>query len=164
MADPSSAQSAFSTKDVLVPLLTIAASFAGAWIAAKLALANYYRQQIWQRKADAYTAIFAAIYGVERWHNKHWDASLTGREIGDESKTHLRAEANQAEADLERRLASEIWLLPKPFHIRTVKMIHDLQAASTTNVMWLDFLEQSLSIINTSTSDLQAMAREDLKA
>jgi hypothetical protein len=162
MADPSSAQSVLSTKDVLIPLLTIVGSFAGAWIAAKLALANYFRQQIWQRKADAYTAIFAAIYGVERWHNRHWDASLTGREIDDDSKTRLRAEANQAEADLERRLASEIWLLPKPFHTRTMKMIHDLQTASTANVMWQDFLDQSLSIINTSTSDLRAMASKDL--
>ena len=104
MPDPTPAQAVLTVKDFALPALTIVASFAGAWIASKLALSNYYRQQIWERKADAYTSIFEAICTVERWPSKHWDASQTGKEIEEDRKLTLHKEANKAEEELERRL------------------------------------------------------------
>lgn len=101
MPDPVTAPYVFTLHDLLVSTLTIAGSFAGAWIAAKLAFANFYRQQIWQRKAEAYSTVFQAITGVERWYLKHFEALVRGSEIAQERKAKLQAEANQAEEDLE---------------------------------------------------------------
>ena len=36
------------------------ASFAGAWLASKFALNSFYKQKVWERKAEAYTSIFSA--------------------------------------------------------------------------------------------------------
>jgi hypothetical protein len=63
-------EGSMQTKDWLVPALTIAASFLGAWLAAHFALASFYRERIWERKAATYSAIFEALSVINRWYDK----------------------------------------------------------------------------------------------
>jgi hypothetical protein len=162
MSDPDSAQSILSARDILISLLTIAGSFAGAWIASKLALGNYYRQQIWDRKAAAYTTIFESIHAIERWHEKHFDASVEGTEISEERQKILQAEANKAEEDLERCLAGQRWILPPAFYNRSLRLTHDLRHAAVTEVNWQAFLQRSLTLIDTTTRYLNEVVHKDL--
>jgi len=149
-------------RDFLIPLLSAFASFAGAWLAAKLALNNFYRQKLWERKTETYTAIFEAIHTIERWYDKHFDALVESREIDDERKMKLRAESNKAEEDLERRLAGEAWFIPQAFHARALKMTYDLKSAAA-HKDWHGFLDESLFVIHGATKELLPMAADDLR-
>jgi hypothetical protein len=150
-------------RDFLIPLLSALASFLGAWLAAKLALNNFYRQKIWERRTETYTAIFEAIHAIERWHDKHFDASLAGREINEELTNKLRAESNKAEEDLERRLAGEAWLIPTAFRGRALRMTYDLKSTASKHSEWQRFLQESLTIISGATQELLPMAANDLR-
>ncbi len=147
----------------IVPLLSALASFAGAWLAAKLALNNFYRQKNWERKTETYTAIFQAIHAVERWHDQHFEAFVKSKEIDDERKNKLRAGANKSEEDLEKRLAGEAWLIPQAFRARALKMTYDLKSiASKHQGDWVRYLEEGLFVIDGATKELRTMARKDL--
>ena len=108
MPDISVPQNALTAKDFAIPALTILGSSFGAWLAAKFALRNYYRQQIWDRKAAAYTLIFEAIHAIERWHDKHMQAAIKERDIEPNEAAKLQREANEAEENLERCLAGHL--------------------------------------------------------
>jgi hypothetical protein len=143
-------------------LLTIVGSSFGAWIAARLAFTRFSREKIWERKAAAYTAIFEALHYIGRWYEKHYEASIEAKEIDDEKTKQLKADANKAEDELERRLASETWLLPAHCRLRLKKMIDDLKNSAYRHTMWQEFLEDGGHIISTATDDLRNLVEIDL--
>jgi hypothetical protein len=150
--------------DLLVPIFSVAGSFAGAWIAAKLALSNYYRQQIWERKAEAYNTIFESIHGFEQWHRKHFEALVRGTNVNDELREKLWAEANKAEDDFEKCLDGRVWILPTAFSKRAWAMSFDLkQEAYKHASSWDDYLSASLTIIGDTKSELKKIAQTDLR-
>src|SRR4051794_13456825 len=97
-----------------VPYLAPAAgAFGGAWIATFFAMRRFYREKVWERKAEAYTVIFGALYSMERWYDKNFDAAVEHRELPEEAKNELLVSYKSAEMDLSRRIASETWLIPE---------------------------------------------------
>ena len=120
------AQNALSLKDILIPLISIGGAVIVAVIGSHLTLQNFFKQRRWERKADAYTAIFEAVHNVERWYEKHLEAAQQERDIGDERKRRLQEEANKAEEDLERCLAGQIWNLPEDFRRRAGRLTSNL--------------------------------------
>jgi hypothetical protein len=144
-------------------LIAAAASFVGAWIAARLAFARFSREKVWERKAAAYTAIFEALHYIGRWHEKHYEAALIKEEINEEKRKKLQAEANTAEDELERRLASETWLIPPECRARLEKMITDLKnSAFKHRSSWDEYLDDSCFIVKTASDDLRSMVVQDL--
>jgi hypothetical protein len=143
-------------------LIAAVASFVGAWIAALLAFARFSREKIWERKAAAYTAIFEALHYIGRWYEKHYEASLIKKEIDEEKTKQLKAEANKAEDELERRLGSETWLIPPLGRARLEKMTLDLKNSAYKSTMWDEFLEGGCFIIKTATDDVRVMVVDDL--
>jgi hypothetical protein len=139
--------------------LTAVASFLGAWIAARFALSRFYQEKIWERKATAYTAIFEALHFIENWYSKHYDALITHREMTDEETAKLRTAANDAEAELERRLASETWLIPNDCRLRLTKLTTDLK---TREQDWFEYLDNGQYLLTIATDDLRDMVHADL--
>jgi hypothetical protein len=163
MSDPPQAVHAvFSARDLIIPVLAGMTSFVAAWVAARLALKNFYQERIWERKATAYSTVFEALHSIERWHQSHFDASTEGREIAEERKKTLQVEANKAEEDLEKCLAGQIWILPPWFYNRSLKLTHDLRRVATTEVVWQVYLDRSLALINATTRYLAERVRKDL--
>jgi hypothetical protein len=145
---------------VLYPYaVTALASFGGAWLAAHFALNTFYRQKIWERKTIAYTAIFEALHFIEQWYNKHLDAYLTQHELTQEATDKLRSAANDAEADLERRLASETWLIPNNCRMRLNKLTSDLKVRTED---WFEYLETGQHTLAVATDELRDMVHADL--
>jgi hypothetical protein len=162
MSDPSqAAQATFTAHELILPALAGIASFVAAWVAARLALRNFYQERIWERKATAYTAVFEALHSIERWHQHHFDASVEGREISEEQKKTLQIEANKAEQDLEKCLAGQVWILPQ-FYNRSLRLTQDLRKIATTERIWDKFLQRSLQLISGTTRYLGEKVREDL--
>jgi hypothetical protein len=148
------------TKDWLVPALTIAGSFLGAWLAAHFALASFYRERIWERKAAAYSAIFEALAVINRWYDKNYDALITYRELPTETKMKLRTDANAAEDELERCLARETWILPATSRHLLNKLTTDLK--ETNNQEPFIYLDASLGMIDKAVNELRQIVQADL--
>jgi hypothetical protein len=140
-------------------ILTAVASFLGAWIAARFALSRFYQEKIWERKAAAYTAIFEALHFIDNWYSKHFDAYVTQREMTDEETAKLRAAANEAEAELERRLASETWLIPDNCRLRLKTLTSDLKKREED---WFQYLDAGQATLQTATDELREMVHTDL--
>ncbi|WP_159010041.1 hypothetical protein [Bradyrhizobium sp. S69] len=138
---------------------TATASFLGAGVAAWFALNRFYREKIWERKAAAYTAIFEALHFIDNWYSKHYDAYLTRRELSKEETDKLRAAANDAEAELERRLASETWLIPNNCRLRLKKLTTGLKEREED---WFEYLEAGQAKLQTATDELREMVHADL--
>ena len=102
----------YDTAALLLPyIITALASFAGAWIAARFALNTFYHQKIWERRADAYSAIFEALFDMTLWYDTNLTAEMHSRDIPDDEQTRILEEHRIAERTLKRRLARETWLI-----------------------------------------------------
>jgi hypothetical protein len=163
MADPQTTVATFTAHDLVLPALTVTASFIATWIAAQLALGNFYRERIWERKADAYTKVFEALHDIERWHSKHLDAAMEGRDIPEQRRLELQRDANKAEQDLERTLAGQVWILPPAFYNRSLRLTDDLQKSAIEEKEWVPFLERSIHSISETTRYLKGLVRSDLR-
>jgi hypothetical protein len=101
-------------KDWLVPVLTIAGSFGGAYYAATLALTRFTKEKIWERKAAAYTIIFEALHHMKtRLEALREDAQIPGS-LPKDNKEELFKKSKASYQTLRSRLDSEIWLIPTP--------------------------------------------------
>jgi len=138
-------------------------AFVGAWLAAKFALRNFYQEKIWERKTAAYTAIFEALHYIGRWHEKHYEAALIHKDIDEAKKQELQTKANEAEDELERRLASETWLIPPQCRDRLEKMTMDLKNTAYHTKSWQEFLDETCFIIKAATGDVRTLVVQDLR-
>jgi hypothetical protein len=149
-----------------IAIIAVIASFVGAWLAAQLAFSRFAREKIWERKAAAYTAIFEALHYIGRWYEKHYEAMLIRKDIEDEKKAQIRAEANKAEEELERRLGCETWLIPPECRARLEKMTLDLKNSGFKNNKNNDydgFLDEGAFIVKTAAEEFRLMVVDDLK-
>jgi hypothetical protein len=71
-------------------LLTVIGSFLAAWLATRLGLRRFYREKIWERKTDAYTVIFRALFDMARWHDEHLTAYFRERDVDAAEAAELR--------------------------------------------------------------------------
>lgn len=144
----------------IVPVLTVIASFGGAWLAAHFALRRFYRERIWERKAAAYTAIFKALHEMARWYDEHYEAEIEKYEIDQDELDELRQSYAQAQRALGRRIASETWLLPD----QCVQMMSDLvRTLKYRGENWQEHLEVGSVAIQSTVDRLRPIVREELR-
>jgi hypothetical protein len=86
----------------LVVLPFIAAAL-GAWFTAHFSLRRFFREKEWERKTQAYSAIFEALHDMRLWFDEHWDAEVEGHKISEEKKAELGKAYRKAKAALQRR-------------------------------------------------------------
>ncbi|MHC2672601.1 hypothetical protein ACVI1J_004764 [Bradyrhizobium diazoefficiens] len=128
-------------------------------MAARFALNRFYREKVWERKAAAYTAIFEALHFIDNWYGKHFDAYITQRDMTDDETAKLRTASVDAEAELERRLASETWLIPDKCRLRLAKLTTDLKKREED---WFTYLDAGQATLKTATDELREMVHADL--
>ena len=141
-------------------VLSAIGGFAGAWLAARFALSRFYLERTWERRADAYTAIFDALHDMEKWFDKHIESEEQGRELSKDDVARLTEDYQKAGADLKRRVAKETWLISDNFRSRLRALEEALSQRTTTN--WPEFLETSSGALNSAVDDLRRIARSDL--
>lgn len=143
----------------LVVLPFIAAAL-GAWLTAHFSLRRFFREKEWERKTQAYTAIFETLHDMRAWFDEHWDAEAAGREIPKEKQEELGKRYRGAKAVLQRRLAAETWLLPEEYITRIRTM---MRALSKNHGSFVEDLDQGSAAMSSAISDLRRMVRRDLK-
>jgi hypothetical protein len=149
-----------SVLGALAPIvLSAIGGFAGAWLAARFALSRFYHERVWERRADAYTAIFEALHDMEKWFDQHIESEQRGRELTQDDKARLTEEYQTAGANLKRRIAKETWLISDDFRSRLLALE---EALSQRVTHWPEFLENSSGALNSAFDDLRRIARSDL--
>ena len=137
------------------------AAFIGAWLAAQFALSRFYREKVWERKTEAYTAIFDAFHDMDRWLYDR--AAHSGPESPEPDEKLIHAYRNAVE-NLKRRLANETWLIPD--HIRdridqTLLQIDSLGGGGGPYGPRL--FMHGAAIIRSTVHDLRDSVRTDLR-
>ena len=93
---------------LIVPGLSALGSFAGAWFGARFALARFYRERMWDKKAEAYTSIFEAIFETHQWYRFHNKRRVGFAEA--EAKKVLE-QHQRAREEFGRRVARQAWII-----------------------------------------------------
>jgi hypothetical protein len=137
------------------------ASFAGAWLASKFALNSFYKQKVWERKAEAYTAIFSAISEMNHWFDVHQNVYETNDEISEEEKEELWTSFKSARTDLRKRLGKEVWLIPEPCRARIDKMLMVIDDREPPD--WFQMLDTNNGETADCILDLRELVRLDLE-
>lgn len=144
-------------------ILTALSAFIGAWLAAYFALNRFYREKIWERRAISYTAIFDALHDMGKWFDLQIGAKIHGQTLDEARVAELTAEYQKAGAELQRRVASETWLLSDRFRTKLEELENAL-SKKWSNADWDDFLAYSHSTIVFAVDELRSIARADLSA
>jgi hypothetical protein len=142
-------------------LITPVASFLGAGLAARLAVKSFYKEKVWERKAEAYTEIFGAISEMNHWFDLHQNALESAFEISAEDKAELLASFKKARTDLRRRLGREVWLIPEQCRIRIDQMLLVLDDREFGE--WHQMLDTNNGETAKAILDLREMVRLDLE-
>lgn len=143
------------------PVLTAVASFIGAWFAARLALRRFYDEKLWERKTEAYTAIFEALHEMSIWFDGHLNAHYLQKDFDTETSKKMYEDYNQAKDKLSRRIAAEVWLIPDSCRERIQLMNKNL--ANEPGADWFQMLDAGAFEILQATNDLTKLVRADLK-
>ena len=137
------------------------ASFAGAWLAYKWSLNSFYKQKVWERKAEAYTAIFSAISEMNNWFDVHQNVYETDAELSKDEKEELFTSFKAARTDLRKRLGREVWLIPEECRARIDKMLMVVDDREPAD--WFQMLDTNNGETAECIVDLRNMVRLDLE-
>lgn len=140
--------------------LTPIASFAGAWLAAQLALRSFYKQKVWERKVTAYAAIFEALHHMNQWFDKEQTAIERSNDLPADEEKELRKQYGIAQADLQKVLDREVWLIPDGCRTRLDSMFKDLQKGGFDG--WYELIDHGNGVTREAIDDLRGMVRADL--
>ena len=144
----------------LAPIvLSAIGGFFGAWFAARFALSRFYHERTWERRADAYTAVFEALHEMEKWFDKHIEGEQRAGELPIDEVARLTEDYKTAGADLKRRVAKETWLISDEFQSRLLALEDALSQPAT---YWPDYLENNYGAFQSAFRDLRQIARSDL--
>jgi glycine/D-amino acid oxidase-like deaminating enzyme len=142
---------------------SIAGGAFGAWFAARLSLGHYFSQRVWDRRAEAYTAIFTALDIMAEWYRSHLKDLMTNRETSDEEDNRRIASYQAANEELRQRLARETWLIPDHARERIARLHADLDSHHGPEAGWADIVLNGRDTIEGAIDDLRRLARADLR-
>jgi hypothetical protein len=145
---------------LLIPLFSAIASFAGAWLAARLALNSFYKERVWERKAAAYTAIFETLHDMQLWYETQIQNEKFGRELSTEQHEALSQSNRVARGSLRKRLDAEMWLIPQSVRGRLLALLLELEERKDH---WFDYLSKGHEAIESAKSDITTLVRADLR-
>jgi hypothetical protein len=141
-------------------IVPFGAAALGAWFTAHFSLRRFFREKEWERKTQAYTAIFEALHDMRIWFDEHWDAEVAGKEIPKEKQIELSTEYKKARLTLQRQLIGETWLLPLECSDRLAAMTRELNKERES---FFDELDEGYGAITKAIRDLRTVVREDLQ-
>jgi hypothetical protein len=151
----------YDTAMFLLPyIITALASFAGAWIAAHLALNTFYHQKIWERRADAYSAIFEALFDMTLWYDTNLTAEMRRHDIPEDEQKRMLEEHKLAERTLMRRLARETWLISDE-NRSVLDELNKIMKRSDFDT-YVDYLENGSYGIDQAIIKLRQLVRKEI--
>lgn len=127
-------------------------------LAAKFAATQADLGRVWERKADAYSAILEALHEMHNWYSVEMDDEYARREVDQATSDKRIAALDAARGLLRRSLAQQTWLLPEGIESRIAAMN---KAVGVRQESWFEHLDVGLFEVGTAIKDITALAVTD---
>jgi hypothetical protein len=134
-------------------------AIAAVWLASKFAYRQAHIGRVWERKAEAYSEILEAMHEIEEWFRAELDDEFLGREVSEEVQAARNFEYHGARKILRRRIAREVWLLPKEAQQRIVSMNTSMSVHQDS---WFEHLDSGLFEVRKAIADIAELAEREL--
>ncbi len=151
-----------SIRDVLQIVFSLGGPFAGAYLAARLALQHYFKQRVWDRRADAHTAVFDSLERMANICRTDVDELVRDLNPTKEVKQHRLNTYRAAFEELKATLGGRTWIISDRMRKRLEKYLRRGRGNSTNDQSWSDYALREQEAIVTAIDDLRRLAREDL--
>jgi hypothetical protein len=93
---------------LIVPFIS---AVIGGLLTSQFAFRRYKKEWWWQRKADAYSQLVAALYEAKQFSESHFLALEKGRDVPDDRDKELRAKWKVAKEAIDRARDTGIFFL-----------------------------------------------------
>lgn len=147
----------------LIALAAVIIVAAAGLLAVHLVLRRLHTPRLWERKAEAYTAVAAALHVLKRHGEEELANTMGQRPIPPEREEVLLNRWLQGKADLERAIDTGALLLNRHALERLAELRLALREVQDTTE-WMSHLDTELSEVNATLETLQDIARKDLRA
>jgi hypothetical protein len=146
----------------LVPNIVTGLASGGlsAWITYRLAFRRFRAEKWWERRADAYSRIVAALHNSQKFADTHIDHVQTYSEVPPEKDAALRKTAQAGRDEILRAVDVGKLFLSSATLDRLTRFVKESKNIKAEG--WSDYVMKDYELINTCLNDLAQLAREDL--
>ena len=130
------------------------------WLAARFAAQQAHIGRIWERKAEAFSAILEALHEMLEWYWAYLDDEFSRRDPNDATRNARNADYSAARKLLRRSIAREIWLLPADVQARVASMNRVLTARYES---FFEDIDTGWVEVKQAIADISEMAQTNLQ-
>lgn len=136
-----------------------AGSLVAVWLGARFAEVKRVREQVWDRKASAYSDILDALSEMRRYLDLAYQDALLRRDRDDADSSRRAAIYRAAVDQLGKTTFRHSWILPEAAHACVMRLEAVLRADYQSAE---DDLDASSYACTTALRELQEIARSDM--
>lgn len=130
-------------------------------LGARFAREQAHDGRIWDRKAEAYSAILEALHEMEEWFNRALDDMYRCRDVDEATQATRNQGYRDATILLRRNLARQVWLLPVTVQARVAAMNKVLSARYES---WFEDIDAGSFEVRRTIADIVEFARRDMES
>jgi hypothetical protein len=142
--------------------LTLIGGAVGAAITLWVGWSQFRKQRWWDKKLEAYSAIFAAFHALLDEDAAYEDAAIENRKVSDSEKDELRRKAKLGEAELWRQMRLSSLLISDQAEQALRKMFRDLESAEM-ETDWVHFRNLRSQALWDGFGRLKVAAKDSLR-
>jgi hypothetical protein len=141
--------------------LTLIGGAVGAAITLWVGWNQFRKQRWWDKRLEAYGAIFAAFHALLDEDAAYEDAEIENRKLSESEQTELRKKAKAGEAELWRQMRLSSLLISEPAEQALRRMFRHLQSAEG-ELDWVQFRHESSRALWDGLETVKRIAKNDL--
>ncbi len=143
---------------VVAAITAIIASLCTSWFA----LRRFYSEKWWEKKAEAYAAIFEALHYMKRAYAEDIDAAMKEREVPEDRQKESEKKYREARDEIAKRIDIGNFILSDEAAAELSDFQRALARAKDTN-SWTVHIGDSYDAISNTLKRMRAIAKDDLK-
>lgn len=133
-----------------------------SWFTVRFSLGRFYRERLWDKKYERYTAIIESLHHMKSFCYEHLEASYEGKGVSKERDTHLRNESSKAQDEIWKARDIGLFIVHAKVIARLDKLQADLNKARN-HQMWQEYLDAEGEAVSSCLKDIIEIAKSDLK-
>lgn len=141
---------------IVAPIATLLA----VWLTSRFAWRRTHSEKIWDRKAEAYSAILQALHEMESSLDSWMNDETLRRDISEEASQERRKRYKLARSQLQSVTGREVWLLNPAVKLDVVELNNVLE---THYDSWFEDLDASLFAVGNTIKSIAKLAKEELQ-
>lgn len=141
---------------IVAPIATLLA----VWLTSRFAWRRTHSEKIWDRKAEAYSAILQALHEMDSSLDSWMSDEMLRREASEEVSQERRERYRLARSKLQSVTGREVWLLNPAVKLDVVELNNVFEAHYDS---WFESLDASQSAVGNAIKSIANLAKEELQ-